>query len=73
MNFDYSYGNSFYKYDLNNYEGLKCTKYNILAPPQEQKGVVGVESVMNPRPIFDNPAYLVRRVLSKNVEIETGS
>lgn len=33
MNYDYKFGNNYYKY-LGK-EGWKCTKYRILAPEQE--------------------------------------
>ena len=55
MKYDYEYGNNFYNYydDL----GIESTKYEILAPAQEQNRQPGFEYLMTPRPIFDNPNY----------------
>jgi NAD(P)-dependent dehydrogenase (short-subunit alcohol dehydrogenase family) len=72
MNYDYSYGNNFYEFDLKNCKGLKCTNYSIIAPPQEQKGIVGIESIMCPRPIFDDFNYVGSGKLEGKVAIITG-
>lgn len=72
MNYDYSYSNNFFKFDLNNCEGLKYTKYNIIAPPQKQDGVVGIENIMFPRPIFDDPNYIGSKKLEGKTAIITG-
>lgn len=70
MNFDYHFGNNFYKY--NGEEGWKCTKYKILAPEQSQNVQPGMEYVMNPRPIFDNPYYIGSDKLKGKVAIISG-
>ncbi len=70
MNFDYVYGNQGYNY----YEkyGIKSTKYNILAPEQSQERQPGMEYLMRPRPIFDNPNYKGSDKLKGKVIIITG-
>lgn len=73
MNYDYSYGNKFYKFDLNNCEGLNCKKYTIIAPSQEQNGTVGIEKIMCPRPIFDDYNYVGSGKLTGKVAIITGA
>lgn len=70
MNFDYSFGNNYYKYEGK--EGWKCTKYKIMAPEQSQEIQPGLEYVMNPRPIFDNPNYKGSCKLKDKVAIITG-
>ena len=55
MNYDYKFGNDYYKY--NKPIGIKSTIYNILAPEQSQPTQPGMEYLMNPLPIFDNPNY----------------
>jgi len=55
MNFDYHFGSDYYNY-YNNI-GIKSTKYNILAPEQSQSTQPGMEFLMWPQPIFDNPNY----------------
>ncbi len=70
MNFDYCYGNQFYNY----YDGvgIKSVKYNILAPEQSQNEQPGMEYLMAPRPIFDNPNYKGSGKLKDKVIIVTG-
>ena len=70
MNYDYSYGNTFYNYygDV----GIKSIKYNILAPEQEQQDQPGKEYLMRPLPIFDNPNYKGSGKLKDKVAIITG-
>lgn len=70
MNYDYSYGNQYYKYygDV----GVKSIKYKILAPEQEQSDQPGMEYLMHPRPIFDNPNYIGSNKLKGKVAIITG-
>ena len=70
MNFDYKYGNNFYNY----YDktGVKSTVYNILAPEQSQNSQPGMEYLMNPLPIFDNPNYKGSEKLKDKVAIITG-
>ncbi|WP_274651262.1 SDR family oxidoreductase [Paenibacillus humicola] len=41
-------------------------------PPQHQDAQPGIESLMNPRPIFDNPAYAGSGKLQDKVAIITG-
>lgn len=70
MNFDYQFGNNFYNYyqDI----GVKSTKYKILAPEQEQLDQPGMEYLMTPKPIFDNPNYKGSGKLKGKVAIITG-
>lgn len=70
MNYDYMFGNSYYNYygDI----GVKSTEYQILAPEQEQNVQPGMEYVMTPRPIFDNPNYVGSGKLKDRVAIITG-
>ena len=71
MNYDYSFGNKFYNYydDI----GIQSTKYNILAPEQQQNVQPGLEYVMDPLPIFDNPNYKGSGKLKGKVAIITGA
>ncbi len=71
MDFDYKYGNNYYKY-YNNKVGVKSTVYNILAPEQSQDVQPGMEYVMKPLPIFDNPNYKGSGKLKGKVAIITG-
>ena len=70
MNYDYNFGNNYYKYygDV----GVKSTVYNILAPPQSQADQPGMEYLMDPLPIFDNPNYKGSDKLKGKVAIITG-
>ena len=43
-----------------------------MAPPQEQNGVVGIENIMIPRPIYDDPSYKGSGKLKNKVIILTG-
>lgn len=70
MNYDYKYGNKYYNYYDN--IGIESTKYKIVAPEQSQDGQPGLEYVMNPRPIFDNPDYKGSGKLKDKVAIITG-
>lgn len=70
MNFDYNFGNDYYKY--NGSEGLKCTKYKIMAPEQSQNIQPGMEYPMIPRPVFDDPNYKGNGKLKNKVAIITG-
>ncbi|MBE6155556.1 MAG: SDR family oxidoreductase [Firmicutes bacterium] len=70
MNFDYNFGNDFYKYYGN--EGWKCTKYKIMAPAQSQENQPGMEYLMAPEPIFDNPNYQGSCKLQDKIAIITG-
>ena len=70
MDFDYNYGNDYYKYygDV----GVKSTVYNVLAPEQSQSRQPGMEYLMHPLPIFDNPNYKGSDKLKGKVAIVTG-
>ena len=70
MEYDYNFGNNYYKY-YDKY-GVKSTVYNILAPEQSQNVQPGMEYVMNPLPIFDNPDYVGSGKLKDKVAIVTG-
>ncbi len=70
MDYDYSFGNQFYNYYKE--VGLQTKEYQILAPEQEQPRQPGLEYVMNPRPIFDNPNYCGSGKLKDKVAIITG-
>ena len=71
MNFDYQYGNQFYKYYGDT--GIKSIKYKIMAPEQSQSEQPGLEYLMKPRPIFDNPNYKGNGKLKDKVAIITGA
>lgn len=70
MNFDYHFGNKYYNY----YDkvGVQSTEYNIMAPEQSQTEQPGMEYLMRPRPIFDNPNYKGSGKLKGKVAIITG-
>lgn len=70
MNNEYIFGRDKYVFDKNS--GIKMTKYTPLAPPQEQRNVVGLEYLMEPLPIFDNPNYKGSGKLNGKVAIITG-
>ncbi len=70
MNFDYEFGNQYYNYYYPT--GIKSTKYLIMAPEQSQKNQPGIEYLMNPKPIFDDPKYKGSGKLSGKVAIITG-
>ena len=71
MNCDYSYGRECYNY----YDkiGIQSKKYQIMAPEQEQTVQPGMEYLMTPRPIFDNPNYKGSDKLKDKVAIITGA
>ncbi len=71
-NFDYKFGNDYYKYYEDDGIGIKYTKYKILAPEQSQDVQPGIEYEMVPRPIFDNPDYKGSSKLKDKVAIITG-
>lgn len=52
--------------------GLKCNKFKIEFPPQHQDVQPGMEYLMYPRPIFDNPNYRASGKLQGKVAIITG-
>lgn len=70
MNFDYHFGNQYYNY----YDkiGVESKKYKIMAPQQSQNKQPGMEYLMYPRPIFDNPNYKGSNKLKDKVAIITG-
>ena len=70
MEYDYQFGNNYYKYGKD--MGIKSTVYQILAPEQEQDGQPAMEYEMNPLPIFDNPEYQGSGKLKDKVAIITG-
>ena len=70
MNYDYKYGNNYYKYDGK--KGIRSTVYNILAPEQSQDVQPGMEYEMTPLPIFDNLNYTGSNKLKDKVIIITG-
>ena len=70
MDYDYKYGNNYYKYYGD--KGVKSTVYNILAPEQSQSVQPGMEYLMKPLPVFDNPNYKGSGKLKDKVIIVTG-
>lgn len=66
----YTFGRDTYIYDETN--GIKVSNFIPLAPPQSQNGVVGLEYIMNPLPIFDDPNYKASGKLKGKVAIITG-
>ena len=52
--------------------GLKCNKFIVKYPPQEQSRQPGMEYLMKPRPIFDNKNYKGCQKLKDKVAIITG-
>lgn len=70
MNFDYHFGNQYYNY----YDkiGLQTKEYQIMAPEQSQSDQPGMEYLMVPKPIFDNPDYVGSGKLKGKVAIITG-
>ena len=60
------------RYFFNNERGVKCSEYKVMAPPQKQDRIVGLEYEMTPRPIFDNPNYKGSGKLKDKVAIITG-
>ena len=70
MNYDYKFGNDYYKY-YDKY-GIKSTVYQILAPEQSQDVEPGMEYLMKPLPIFDNPNYIGSGKLKNKVALITG-
>ncbi len=70
MDFDYNFGNEYYKY-YDEY-GLQVKKYKKIAPEQEQDKQPGLEYLMDPLPVFDNPSYKGSGKLKDKVAIITG-
>lgn len=72
MEGSYSFGRDTYIYDYQKKVGKKITDFVPIAPQQEQKNIVGIENIMNPKPIFDNPNYKGSNKLKDKVIIITG-
>ena len=53
-------------------EGYKCKNFLIKYPPQQQDKQPGLEYIMIPQPIFDNPDYRASGKLKGKVAIITG-
>ena len=70
MNYDYCFGNTYYEY--NGKKGVKSTVYDILAPEQAQSVQPGMEYLMEPKPLFDNPRYIGSGKLRDKVAVITG-
>ena len=70
MEYDYRFGNTYYNYK--DKYGIKSTVYKILAPAQSQNKQPGMEYLMNPLPVFDNPNYKGSNKLKDKVAIITG-
>jgi len=70
MNYNYKFGSDYYTYCGNT--GYKTTKYNIMAQVQAQSIQPGMEYLMRPLPIFDNPNYKGSGKLKGKVAIITG-
>lgn len=70
MNYDYKYGNQYYNYFGN--LGFQTKAYEIVAPEQSQKDQPGLESMMYPKPVFDDPKYKGSGKLEGKVAIITG-
>ena len=60
------------KYIDNNGYGLICKDYKLEFPPQHQDTQPGMEYLMRPRPIFNNPYYRASGKLMNKVAIITG-
>jgi NAD(P)-dependent dehydrogenase (short-subunit alcohol dehydrogenase family) len=52
---------------------IKCEEQTISFPPQQQERQPGLEHLMNPSPIFDNPSYIgSEKLLNKTAIISGG-
>ena len=67
---NYCFGNQCFYYYGN--MGVKTKNYNILAPEQSQDKQPGLEYLMTPSPIFDNPNYRGSGKLLNKVAVITG-
>lgn len=70
MNFDYEFGNQAYIYDKKT--GIELKKYQKMADEQSQDTQPGMEYLMDPQPVFDNPNYCGSGKLKDRVAIITG-
>lgn len=50
----------------------KCEQVPVQFPPQHQMALPGIEAQMEPKPIFDNPAYVGSGKLKGKVALVTG-
>ena len=79
MNYKYYYSNNNgqddygLKYIDEQGYGYKCEKFKVEFPEQEQLNQPGLEYLMVPRPIFDNPNYKSSNKLEGKVAIITGA
>lgn len=64
--------NSRGKYMYNNGVGWKCTDFQAKFPPQHQNVQPGMEYLMKPLPVFDNPNYKGNGKLAGKTAIITG-
>ncbi|WP_300380177.1 SDR family oxidoreductase [Clostridium sp.] len=55
-----------------NKENTKCKKNPTSFPPQHQQVQPGIEAIMEPKPMFDNPCYKGSEKLKGKVAIITG-
>ena len=60
------------KYVDNQGYGMICKDYKLEFPPQHQNVQPGMEYLMHPRPIFNNPYYRASGKLMGKVAIITG-
>lgn len=60
------------KYMYNNGVGWKCTDFQAKFPPQHQNVQPGMEYLMKPLPVFDNPNYKGNGKLAGKTAIITG-
>ncbi len=72
MDFDYEFGNNYYKYFYDKKKGIKVTEYDLGAPMQEQGVQPGLEFKMVPLPEFDDCNYKGSGKLKGKVAIITG-
>lgn len=63
MEGSYTFGRDTYIYDYNEGIGKKISLYQPMAPEQRQERTVGIESIMKPLPVFDNPLYIASFVV----------
>ncbi len=70
MDYDYKFGNTYYNYYDN--IGVQSKEYKIMVPEQSQAKQPGLEYLMYPSPIFDNPNYIGTGKLKDKVAIITG-
>lgn len=50
----------------------KCEQVPVQFPPQHQQSQPGLETLMEPKPVFDNPAYVGTGKLNGKVALVTG-